>query len=65
MLFIPAGVAYKNLDAENAIGVIGAYPNGMDYAIKRGYPDEQPQADQHIAAVPPHAQDPLIGDAWA
>lgn len=65
VLFIPAGVAHKNLNAENDVGVVGAYPNGMDYDIKRGYPGEQPQADQNIATVPLPVRDPVTGAAWS
>jgi len=61
VLVIPAGVAHKNLDGENNVGVVGAYPGGRDYDIKRGEPGERPQADKNIAAVPLPATDPLTG----
>jgi len=61
VLAIPAGVAHKNLDRENAVGVVGAYPEGSDYDIQRGEPGERPTADQHIAALPVPLTDPLTG----
>lgn len=61
VLVIPAGVAHKNLDEENDVGVVGAYPGGRDYDIKRGVPGERPQADRNIADVPLPATDPLTG----
>jgi len=59
VLIIPAGVAHKNLDGENNIGVVGAYPDGRDYDMNYGRPGERPKADEHIAAVPVPAQDPI------
>lgn len=61
VLVIPAGVAHKNLDGENDVGVVGAYPDGGDYDIKRGEPGERPHADRNIAAVRLPATDPLAG----
>jgi len=61
VLVIPAGVAHKNLDDENAVGVVGAYPDGRDYDMNYGKPDERPQADEHIANVPLPETDPVDG----
>jgi uncharacterized protein YjlB len=60
VLIIPAGVAHKNLEEENQVTCIVAYPDG-----------ERPGTDRNIAAVPLPAQDPLYGAgegicrAWA
>jgi uncharacterized protein YjlB len=60
VLIIPAGVGHKNLQNEN-LGVVGAYPNGMDYDLKKGAKGERPAVDKNIAAVPMPAYDPVYG----
>ena len=61
VLIIPAGVAHKNLSAENSVSVIGAYPGGLDYDMNYGNPDERPQTDENIRKVPVPQNDPLFG----
>ena len=61
VLVIPAGVAHKNLDEEDAVGVVGAYPDGRDYDMNYGKPGERPGTDENIAAVPLPNNDPLVG----
>jgi len=60
IIIIPAGVGHKNLESEN-LGVVGAYPGGHDWDIKRGLDGERPQADKNIAAVAIPLTDPLLG----
>ncbi|MCF0055698.1 cupin domain-containing protein [Dyadobacter sp. CY356] len=61
IIVIPAGVGHKNLGSSNDFKVIGAYPNGMDYDILRGKPEERKQADQNIENVPFPDSDPFLG----
>lgn len=61
VLVIPAGVAHKNLGAENDVSVIGAYPNGRDYDMNYGRPGERPGADKNISKVPVRVNDPVFG----
>ncbi len=61
VLVIPAGVAHKNLDEENDVGVVGAYPGGKDYDMNYGKPEERPQTDHNIAQVAMPCTDPLQG----
>ncbi|AYL99164.1 cupin domain-containing protein [Mucilaginibacter celer] len=61
VLVIPAGVAHRNLNEKNAIAVVGAYPEGMDYDMNYGKPGERPDADRRIAQVPMPENDPLSG----
>jgi uncharacterized protein YjlB len=61
VLVIPAGVAHKNLGAENAVAVVGAYPSGRDYDMNYGKPGERPRTDEHIKKVPVPAKDPVFG----
>ncbi len=61
IIVIPAGVGHKNLGSSNDFKVIGAYPNGMDYDILRGKPEERKGADQNIANIPFPGSDPFLG----
>jgi uncharacterized protein YjlB len=61
VLVIPAGVAHKNLGAENSVGVIGAYPNGRHYDMNYGKPGERPNTDKNIKSVPLPVNDPVFG----
>ena len=58
---IPAGVGHKLIQASEDFGVIGAYPNGMSYDLKKGNPEERPEADQNIEKVPLPDTDPVYG----
>lgn len=60
ILVIPAGVGHKNLGG-NALGVVGAYPDGRAWDVNRGLPGERPQTDKNIAALPVPANDPFAG----
>jgi uncharacterized protein YjlB len=61
VLIIPAGVAHKNLGEEKDVICIGGYPGGRDFDINYGKPEERPIADEHIAALPLPAADPVYG----
>lgn len=63
VLLIPAGVAHKNLDSQNAIKCVGAYPDGKDYDMNYGKPEERPQADKNIYAVGLPSKDPVWGES--
>ena len=61
IIIIPAGVGHKNLHSQG-LGVVGAYPDGRSWDLKRGLPGERPKADQNIAALPIPSADPLMGE---
>jgi uncharacterized protein YjlB len=61
VLVIPAGAGHKKISALNDFGVIGAYPDGMDYDLMTGKENERPLADERIAAVPLPETDPVLG----
>lgn len=61
VIVIPAGVGHKCISASDDFGVIGAYPNGMDYDIKKGNANERPEADDNISKVPIPNEDPVYG----
>lgn len=60
-LVIPAGVAHKNLGAENQVVCVGGYPGGKDYDMNYGKPGERPQTDRNIAQVVIPLTDPVYG----
>lgn len=62
VLVLPAGVAHKNLDSESDFLVVGAYPAGQDWDLKRGRPGERPDADRNIERVSLPSQDPVYGE---
>ena len=61
VIVIPAGVAHQKIDASEDFAVVGAYPDGRDWDLRRGQPGERPQADQNIAALPIPDNDPIYG----
>jgi uncharacterized protein YjlB len=61
IIVIPAGVGHKNLGARDSLKVVGAYPNGMDYDIKKESEKEYAESIQNLRAVPFPPADPLLG----
>jgi uncharacterized protein YjlB len=61
VLVIPAGVAHKNLGAENQVVCVGGYPDGKDYDMNYGKLGERPQTDENIAQVAVPLTDPVYG----
>lgn len=61
VLLLPAGTGHCNRGSSADLLVIGAYPNGMSWDIRRGDPAEHDQAVANIRAVPPPDLDPVGG----
>lgn len=61
VIVIPAGVGHKCISASDDFGVIGAYPDGRDYDIRKGDDGDRPDADENIAKVPIPENDPVYG----
>ena len=61
VIIIPAGVAHKNLGSSPDFAVVGSYPDGQEWDLLEGSPDERPRADQNIGQVPLPRRDPLFG----
>jgi uncharacterized protein YjlB len=61
VIVLPAGVAHKNLDAMDNVECIGAYPDGKEYDIYYGKPEERPFTDKNIQKVPIPEYDPVFG----
>lgn len=62
VVIIPAGVAHKNLGSSEDFACVGAYPDGRDYDMNYGKPEEKPKAEENIAQVPVPEKDPVYGD---
>ena len=60
---IPAGVAHRALEAGADFLVVGAYPGGADFDVRRGDAAEHAAALRAIAAVPLPRGDPAQGAA--
>ena len=60
-IVIPAGIGHKKIKASDEFGVVGAYPDGMEYDIKKGEDGERPDADENIKNVPLPENDPVYG----
>jgi uncharacterized protein YjlB len=61
VVVIPAGVAHRNMGQSADLLVVGAYPGGAEYDLRRGDPGEHAVAVKAIAAVPLPANDPVGG----
>lgn len=61
VLIIPAGVAHKNLESQDQIKCVGAYPQGKEYDMNYGRMEERPQTDRNIKKVPTPQKDPIFG----
>lgn len=59
IIIIPAGVVHRNVTPESNFKCVGAYPNGSDYDIKKGDPDDRPKADNNIKKVFLPYRDPV------
>jgi uncharacterized protein YjlB len=58
---LPAGTGHCNAGSSADLLVVGAYPNGMRWDIRRGDPGERDEMLANIAAVPLPGQDPVQG----
>ncbi len=61
VVVIPAGVAHRNMGQSADLLVVGAYPGGMDYDLRRGDPAEADSCRRAIARVKLPAADPVAG----
>lgn len=71
VVVIPAGVGHKLERSSPDLLVVGAYPDGRDWDVRRGDPAERAEVMANLAAVPLPALDPVEGAtgplrrAWA
>lgn len=60
VIVLPAGTGHKN-DVASDLLVVGAYPNGMAWDLRRGDPREHDEVMANIAWVPVPDADPVDG----
>jgi uncharacterized protein YjlB len=60
VLVLPAGTGHCNLGSSELL-VVGAYPEGMNWDIRRGDPAEHDEVLANIRAVPLPERDPVGG----
>lgn len=61
VVVIPAGVAHRNMGDSGDLLVVGAYPGGAAYDLRRGHAGEHDEVVGNIARVPRPEQDPVGG----
>jgi uncharacterized protein YjlB len=61
VLVLPAGTGHCNAGASGDLLVVGAYPNGMRWDLRRGDPAERDEVLANIEAVPLPDADPVHG----
>ena len=61
VLVLPAGTGHCKLGSSGDLLVIGAYPDGMDWDLRRGDPAAHDEAVANIRAVPLPRADPVEG----
>jgi uncharacterized protein YjlB len=61
VLVLPAGTGHCNQGSSSDFLVVGAYPDGMGWDIRRGDPAEHDEAIANIRAVPLPRADPVEG----
>jgi uncharacterized protein YjlB len=60
-IVLPAGTGHKLVGSSTDFKVAGAYPNGMEYNLKKEDLDERPLVLDEIMLVPLPDTDPLFG----
>jgi uncharacterized protein YjlB len=63
VVILPAGTGHCNLGASDDLLVVGAYPAGQRWDLRRGGPADRPAVLANIAAVPLPTTDPVFGAA--
>ena len=60
-LVLPTGTGHRSIEASDDFVVVGAYPRGQNWDIRRDAPDEE--ARQRMGALPIPEADPVAGKA--
>jgi uncharacterized protein YjlB len=61
VVVLPAGTGHCNVGSSADLLVVGAYPNGVRWDLRRGDPSERDEVLANIARVPLPVQDPVRG----
>jgi uncharacterized protein YjlB len=62
VVVLPAGTGHCNTGSSSDLLVVGAYPDGMDWDVRRGDPAEHDEVLANIARIPLPDRDPVQGD---
>lgn len=65
VLVLPAGTGHRNEGSSSDLLVVGAYPGGMSWDLRRGDPAEYDEVRANIDAVPLPQADPVGGGGGA
>jgi uncharacterized protein YjlB len=60
-VMIPADIGHCRKSGSDDLSVVGAYPDGVDWDLKRAVQADREQALAEIPKVPPPATDPVLG----
>lgn len=63
VIVIPAGVGHKRVSDDGDFVVVGGYPRGQVWDLRKGDPAECPEVDVNLANVPLPLTDPVSGEA--
>jgi uncharacterized protein YjlB len=61
VVVLPAGTGHRNVGSSDDLLVVGAYPDGMSWDLRRGDPEERDEVLANISRVPRPARDPVRG----
>jgi uncharacterized protein YjlB len=61
VLVLPAGTGHCRIGSRSGLLVVGAYPRGQDWDLRRGDPAEHDEVLANIARVPLPETDPVAG----
>lgn len=61
VIILPAGTGHRSESGSEDLLVVGAYPDGCDFDIRRGAPGERAEVYANLARVPRPRQDPVGG----
>ena len=63
-VFIPAGVGHCRIGGDAGLAVVGAYPEGQDWDLRREGDTDRESIRSAIARVPLPERDPVLGTAF-
>lgn len=62
VLVLPAGTGHKKVSSSADFEIVGAYPDGMDYNVRKGETGVKPDVLKEIHSVKKPSTDPVYGN---